>query len=67
MATNRNEELTARSQASPARYNRCFARSQWRSQFGSRSAWRHGRQKDRDYSFRGFAGSTAGPVEAVAV
>lgn len=61
MATNRNQTLAARSQNCPARYNRTFARSQWRKSFGDRDAFRHLRQPGREGSFRHYTGRTVRP------
>jgi hypothetical protein len=38
------------------KYNRPFARNQWKNSFPAQNipAWRSGRQRGREYSFRNF-------------
>ena len=60
MATNRNEKLAQLAHATPARYNRAFARSRWFNAFGDNITFKMTRQAQRENSFRHFAGRTKG-------
>jgi hypothetical protein len=61
MSTNRNTALAERSAAAPARYNRQFARSQWRQSFVDGDQFKTGRAPRQRGSFRHFTGRTANP------
>jgi hypothetical protein len=70
MSTNRNEKLATASAATPARYNRKFARRIWRETFQDTTeatpfvrmspAWHVLRQPGQPGSFRHFTGRTVG-------
>ena len=42
------------SKPAPAKFDRAFARRQWRASFADKRAWRHQRQRGEDFSFRNF-------------